>query len=231
MLKQILFILLSILVCSSIGSSSFQVASTFPICSSCVSNCQQLDADAINIIANGGLISTCAGLCGYFAGDEKQVCTAACNNIGLDPFIQIITDEQVADPIYFCQSVRLCPTNSGTTGSATVDVATTPSSGPLGTTFSVTATYTIISPFNIGQIAIKIIDPAVNFFGGDQLITNVVPGTYTYTYQFTAEPSEQEPFSSGLYKVVVSVCTGTCGLSSPGTLTLALEDTSFTINN
>ncbi len=80
-----------------------------------------------------------------------------------------------------------------------------------------------------GELVVVIVPPDAESFGSGSTIFTQAPGQYGGQLQFTATPSEQEPFDPGQYQVVGAVCEGTCGSNHPWSSTLTEKQTSFTI--
>merc|ERR1711916_408776 len=104
-----------------------------------------------------------------------------------------------------------------------------PQSGPVGTTFDMTYTFTVINQTGAGEIAFGVNPPSGFPFGGGQLETGIAPGTYDVKLQVQAQPNEMEPFSPGKYPTEVAVCNGICGATHPYTATLCEDQVTFTI--
>ena len=83
-----------------------------------------------------------------------------------------------------------------------VSFTVVPQSGPVGTTFDMTYTFTVINQTGAGEIAFGVNPPSGFPFGGGQLETGIAPGTYDVKLQVQAQPNEMEPFSPGKVRLL-----------------------------
>jgi len=199
-------------------------------CKICIDFMENAIDDLIEIIANIGIGATCENVCDKLKSKtEATVCDLLCEIVGIDAFIHII-DEVDPDPISICEDLTAC--GHSTNASANISsVSVSPNSGPQGTTFNIQAVYTVTSAIATGQVEVVVVPPDAFPFGGAELVIEQGPGTYGIQLSFQASPSENEPFTPGLYQAVVSVCEGTCGSPHHWSYTLAQSAQNFTITN
>ncbi len=133
------------------------------------------------------------------------------------------------DPIYICEKVNACP-HSTTAAANITQLSISPSSGPSGTQFTITIAYTVTNTIATGELVVVIVPPDAESFGSGNTIFTQAPGQYGGQMQFTATPSEQEPFDPGQYQLVAAVCEGSCGSSHPWSQTLSEKQTTFSIS-
>jgi len=153
-------------------------------CSSCVSFISQAIDQLLNIILNGGVIGSCAQLCGYLDNSlEEQVCNVLCDIVGIEAFIKLLSAAD-PDPIYICEELdQLCPINDKASANIT-SLAVSPASGPAGTTFSISALYTVKNPIGTGQFVLACLPPNGDGdpFGDANLLVEVPAGTYSVNH-------------------------------------------------
>ncbi|EFA81599.1 component of the counting factor complex [Heterostelium album PN500] len=189
-------------------------AVTLDLCPTCVDFMDESIQELINIIMNAGVLGSCSDLCSKLSkSDEQVVCDLLCDYVGIEEFIKIIQDAD-PDPVYICEQIKVCPVRDSGNANIT-SVIVDPPAGPVGTQFTITVTFQVLSQLGTGQIAINVIDPFGNSFGGGDLLVNTEPNTYNANFQFQAQPSESEPFQPGNYTVQAAVCEGTCGSPHP----------------
>jgi len=180
-------------------------------------------------IANGGVIDSCNALCSQLnSSTEATICDLVCSAVGIEAFVDLI-DAIDPDPIYICEECDLCPINDYVKGNF-ISASVTPTSGRQGAKFTISATFQLLNTTGTGEIVIEITPPDGSFpidFGG--LLIAQPPGTYTERASFEADPDDDEPFSSGDYKVGIYICEGSCGSSHPHSYIITQGSTSFTI--
>uniref|UniRef100_A0A6B2LHD7 Saposin B-type domain-containing protein n=1 Tax=Arcella intermedia TaxID=1963864 RepID=A0A6B2LHD7_9EUKA len=197
-------------------------------CSLCVSFMDQAIGQLLDIIANGGVIGGCSELCSNFSDFESQICNLVCDAVGIEAFITLVEDAD-PDPIWICEETEICPINdyaAGTFKGASV----TPVKGSQGTTFTISATFTLLNTTGTGEVVIEVVPPDGSDpldFGG--LLISQPAGTYTERASFEADPDDNDPFAPGVYKVGIYVCEGSCGSTHTHSFIIAQGSTSFTI--
>ena len=205
------------------------------MCPFCVQTIGQIINQLLNIIINVGIVGTCGELCGLLPLQlEAVACNLLCDIVGIKEFINIIEKADL-DPIYFCELLdHQCPVHD-CSGSSCAQISGTnisPKSGPQGTEFSIEVSVTGLNQTSTGTIAVDIFPPAPGFpFGDAELVpTGFQPGqVYQVRLGLKAEPSEQEPFSPGTYKVQFAACEGECGSKHPHSEVYAVANDSFQI--
>jgi len=190
-------------------------------CEVCIGFMNQAISNLIDIIAQIGIGGGCAAVCGKLPSPwEQQICMVLCEIVGIEEFNNLVNDLD-PDPIWICMEIDVCPYNKYAAGKVT-SVKTSPSAGPMGTTFTVTAGYTITNTTGTGQIILAVIPPSEGEpFGWEGTIIGQAPGQYTISESFTANPSENEPFTPGPYQTLCEVCEGSCGSTHSGEFIIA----------
>jgi hypothetical protein len=201
---------------------------TLDLCPTCVQFTSNAIDELLNIIANVGIIGSCGALCSMLPNQiEATVCNLLCDIVGIDEFVKLVQKADL-DPIYFCELLKVCPIHDG--GSAAfLSINTVPPKGPQGTTFEISAAFQVYNQTGTGEIAISIFPPDGEPFGDAELNEGFAPGSYGIRFQLQANPSEQEPFSPGVYKYEIGLCNGECGSKHPHSAILAVGNGNFTI--
>jgi len=178
-------------------------------CNLCVSVMGEIINELLNIILNIGVIGSCAELCGFLPNKyEKDACDLICDYIGIEEFIKLVTDAD-PDPIWICEEGGICPHNNN--GSALADGAwVTPTSGPAGRSFDIYFNYTVTSYTSSGGPNVVVVPPAGLPLGGGEFNEGQPIGTYLVAFKLDTTPSEQEPFTPGVYQVEAALCAGDC---------------------
>lgn len=201
---------------------------TLDLCPTCVQFTGNAIDELLNIIANVGILGSCGALCTLLPNKiEATVCNLLCDIVGIEEFVKLVQKADL-DPIYFCELLKVCPIHDG--GAAhIIQLRTVPPSGPQGTTFSLEAAFQVTNQTGTGEIAIAISPPDGEPFGDAELTEGFAPGSYGIKFQLQAEPSEQEPFSPGVYKYEIALCYGECGSQHPHSAILDVKTANFTI--
>jgi hypothetical protein len=197
-------------------------------CNICVQIMGQIINELLNIILNIGVVGSCGELCHYLPNKyEADACDLICDYVGIEEFIKLIEYED-PDPIFFCDEAKICPVT--TNGSAYSNNAwVQPTSGPAGTKFMIGYNYTVTSKTSTGGPNVAVMPPSGMPFGGAEFDEGENPGTYIVTFQLDTTPSEQEPFSPGIYNVSVALCAGDCSGRHKWSGVYCDDATSFTI--
>jgi len=198
------------------------------LCPECVELMNGFINELLNAILNGGVIGSCDALCQVVPNPALSfVCQVVCDYVGITAFIDAIniTDP---DPIFICQEIDICSVVEN--GAVSITSAfSTPQSGSLGTTFTIGMNYKVINATGPGLLSIVILPPDSGFPMSDAEFTDgQTPGEYQISWQIEALPSENEPFSSGVYKVGLAVCAGDCSTVHRWGGIYAEASTSFT---
>jgi len=197
-------------------------------CSTCISFMVQAINQLLNIIANIGVLGSCAELCGYLPNKlEQAVCNVLCDVVGIEGFIDLV---EIADPdpVWLCMELDMC-TSRDSARAKILSVGVVPKSAPQGTTFNLIVKYQVLNLTGTGEVGFDVIDPSGFIFGDGILIENQTPGPYGYQMQLDTDPTEDEPFFPGRYNVTIAVCEGTCGSSHSHSFIMDTKDTFFTI--
>lgn len=198
-------------------------------CSACVSFINEALNDLIQIIAQVGIGGGCSKVCGLLPSSTlATICDIVCEIAGIEEFSKLI-QEADPDPIYICEVVNACP-HSTTAAANITQLSISPSSGPSGTQFTISLAYTVTNTIATGELVVVIVPPDAESFGSGNTIFTQAPGQYGGQLQFTATPSEQEPFDPGQYQVVAAVCEGSCGSVHKWSSTLSEKQTTFSIS-
>jgi len=180
-------------------------------CETCISFMDNAIEQLIDIIANVGIAGGCGAVCGLLPAQwEATICMLVCEIAGIQEFANLINDAD-PDPIWICMEIDVCPIQDYAKGSVT-SVTVSPSSGPVGATFTINGVYQITNATGTGQVVIEVIPPGQGFpFGWAGLLLNQGPGSYQVSQSFQAQPQQDEPFTPGTYQVIVAICEGSCG--------------------
>ena len=164
---------------------------------------------------------------------EQVACDLLCDIVGIKEFVAIIQKADL-DPIYFCELLaQQCPVHDCTGECAQIlGTSVSPKSGPAGTEFTIEVSVKGLNQTSTATIAVDIFPPAPGFpFGDAELVpTGFQPNqVYQVRLSLKAQPSEQEPFSPGTYKVQFAACEGECGSKHPHSDVYAVANDSFEI--
>jgi len=199
-------------------------------CELCIAFWNEALDNLIQIIENIGVGAGCSAICGALPQQwEQQICLLLCEIVGSEYFGELVNDID-PDPIWNCMELYACPSVSNVTGNIT-SITVTPKVGPVGNTFSVTATYKV-SATGTGQVVLYFVAPDDGFeFGFFQNIISLPAGSYTTTESFSSAPTEEAPFYDGTYTVFAEVCEGTCGGTHSYEYNVAIDATLFNMVN
>eukprot|EP00762_Andalucia_godoyi_P000514 ANDGO_05370.mRNA.1 Countin-1 len=200
------------------------------LCPLCVQFADQALNQLLNIILNAGVIGGCSDLCSKLPNKvEATACNLLCDVVGIEVFIKAIQKADL-DPIWYCEILKTCPVHDCEGPCAKIEnVAIQPPSGPAGTTFDITMTFTVFNQTGTGEIVIDVESPDGPGFGDGSLNEGFAPGNYGVKFQLQAQPSEDEPFSPGTYKVDLAICEGQCGSKHPHSAVYDVKSSSFQI--
>jgi len=197
-------------------------------CKVCVSFMNNAIEDLIEIIGNAGIGATCQLVCSKLDKPiEQDICGILCEIVGIDAFIHII-DAVDPDPIAICEELTVCE-HSTTAKASITSLTISPNSGPQGTTFQISLVYAVQNTIATGQAEVVIVPPNAFPFGGAENVYEQGVGNYGIRMSFQATPSENEPFTPGLYQCVAAVCEGSCGSPHKWSYTLSQSSKNFTI--
>merc|ERR1712118_396754 len=88
---------------------------------------------------------------------------------------------------------------------------------PQGTKFAIELTFTVLNQTGTGEIVVDILPPDGMPLGDGTLNEGLAPGQYSGKFTLDTQPTEQEDFEPGLYKVDIAICEGECGAPYPHT--------------
>ncbi|KAK5577835.1 hypothetical protein RB653_002783 [Dictyostelium firmibasis] len=220
--KIISLFLIAILLISTVFSSSTKE------CELCTNLMFDSLNELIEIAINGGVIGSCAELCNKLGiAPLCMVCGIACDAVGINVFMDLL-DDAFPDPLYICESVKMCEYNDNATSSIS-DLQINPMSGNVGDTFKIGVSYNVTNTIATGEISWNVIDPKGFQFGEFEVIIDQTPSTYSAVFNFQATPSEQEEFPSGEYQLQMQICEGSCGSPHAHSYILSTQYLNFTI--
>jgi len=213
-------------------------------CSVCVTFMDQALDDLLQLILNGGVLGSCAALCGLLPNQlEAEVCNLLCDVVGVEAFVRLIKDADL-DPIWMCEELTLCERTTctkdcvaikqlspgGSTtfpGGAQVNWTVSFGIGSTGVGASTLAvTVTALSPNKDGNYLSTteeafLPQPTVGFF---QTMVPTVLGDDNGNNGIT-------PWPSGRYNSTATYCAGLCGShhAGSGTVLAFLQGPTITI--
>lgn len=202
------------------------------LCKPCVNLVGNSINQILNVILKGGIVGGCKEICVKAFPDnkhEEQICNMLCEAVGVYSFINLVQKYSgYLDPIYFCETLSVCPVHDG--GVANLDsITVTPLSGPIGTTFEIQVLFSVLNQTSTGELSLTIAPPHSNSFSDVMIDTGFTPGKYGVKFNLKASPTETEPFESGNYIVTILGCDGHCGSKLPHTSMLFEGKTNFSI--
>lgn len=85
-------------------------------CPKCVDTFDELIYFVIDGTIEVGIFTACNDLCDYVTQKSTNpylpaICSVACDAVGVNEFIKLATEVDL-DPIYFCESLQLCPSKN-----------------------------------------------------------------------------------------------------------------------
>lgn len=211
--------------------NSFLKPKEFYGCEICIAFWTQALNNLIQIIGDIGVGGGCSAICGELPQEwEQEACFLFCQIVGSEYFGELVNDID-PDPIWNCMELYACPSAANATGNIT-SIKVSPTVGPLGTTFSVTATYKLFSTIGTGQVLFFFVAPQGGFeFYFSNNIIGQLAGTYASAESFDSTPTEEAPFYDGTYTVFAEICEGTCGGTHSGEYQIALGAALFNMVN
>jgi len=199
------------------------------LCPTCVSFMDNAIEQLVEIIANGGVIGTCGDLCGALPNQiEAVVCDLICDYVGITVLIDALDDVDPS-PIYICQVIDLCNyTNDGEANITSTFV--NPKVAKQGQTVEMGFQYVVTKQTSVGGLVVSINPPDALPFGDDEFTEGQAPGKYQISWTLQLVPSENEPFSPGLYQIQFAICAGDCSTVHPHSGIYDFVITNFTIS-
>ena len=130
-----------------------------------------------------------------------------------------------------CELTNICP-HSDTPGVANIaKMATSPPSGPRGTTFDIAVGFHVTNKTNTGEIFVGIDCPAGMPIQSGNVNEGFAPGDYSVGFKLdTTQANEDDPFMPGTYNVTVALCEGSCGSDHEWADVLDQQHSSFIIS-
>jgi len=197
-------------------------------CKACVGFMEEFVNILLNAILNGE-ISSCAELCSKINNNlDVVICNVLCDYVGIKEFIAII-DHADPDPIYYCEELSSCTHTDG--GAVTINAtASTPTSGPVGTTFQIGIIYIVANTTSTGLLVIDVYPPGNGMPISDgELVEGQAPGVYKISWSLDTSPNSGNDYIPGSYVAVLGVCAGDCTNSHPWGGVYATANITFTI--
>lgn len=208
------------------------------LCPLCVQVMGQSISQLLNIILNGGVVGTCAKLCGKLDKHGQLVvvgCNLVCDVVGIKVFISLVKKADL-NPVWLCQQVKLCPVRDCTLpecarfGSTDVQ----PASGRKGTTFSVMSEFEVLGETGTGEFLFQVLPVGAPLMTLSQLVPDGFQrGVYNVKVDVPIKDQRggDHPivFLPGVYQGAIAVCQGICGSRRPHTRLLAQTRFNFTV--
>lgn len=132
------------------------------------------------------------------------------------------------DPIYICEEIGVCPIADSATGKI-LGVSVNPATGRQGGTFVISIQWQVYNTTGTGELAFEVVPPEGEPLGDAVLLVKEKPNVYSAQFQFQANPSQEQPFAPGLYRVISELCEGTCGSIHPHSYVMGKGEGSFHI--
>eukprot|EP01116_Phalansterium_solitarium_P003759 TRINITY_DN14580_c0_g1_i1.p1 TRINITY_DN14580_c0_g1~~TRINITY_DN14580_c0_g1_i1.p1 ORF type:complete len:257 (+),score=103.52 TRINITY_DN14580_c0_g1_i1:140-910(+) len=180
-------------------------------CPSCINLMIQFLDTFFDAIGNGGIIGGCEQLCGYVPLEsEWAVCSAICMYVGIEEMVKFInvTDP---DPVYMCEAINICPV-SDTAAARINSVVVDPTTGPLGTTFYINMSFSIINETGTGYMQMWAVPPKTPYddgLGEEAFLIEVPPGDYKVSFSLPTSDTQVD-WLLGTYNCSVWLCEGYC---------------------
>jgi len=179
----------------------------------------------VKIVAGMGAIESCAAICNYLNDTEQAAtCFGLCTLIGFEQFWHIFERANI-DPIWACQLTTACPVVQSPAGKISSTVIH-PASGPAGTTFNFTISFTVSNDTGVGELAYVVYFPS----GQSKIVSatyfeDYQPGDYTVVLSFPTNTT----YPDGSYLVIIEFCAGVCYSSSPNAVLLSATESTLTM--
>lgn len=86
---------------------------TLDWCPQCINTFDDLVQVVLDVILQYGVLDTCGHLCDIVeektgSGVLGMLCSLGCDFVGLEEFVKLMEKTDI-DPIYYCESLKLCP--------------------------------------------------------------------------------------------------------------------------
>lgn len=180
-------------------------------CPTCINFMIQALDSFVDAIGNGGVIGGCEKLCGYLPKEiEFGICSAICIYAGVEELVKVInvTDP---DPVYVCEAINICP-ETDTAAARINSVVVDPTTGPLGTTFYINMSFTIINATGTGVLQMWAVPPNTPYddgLGESGFLIEVPPGDYKVSFELPTSDKSVD-WLLGTYNCSVWLCEGYC---------------------
>jgi len=180
----------------------------------------------VDAIAGGTIFTSCSSLCNKVFNDSytSDLCETLCDVVGIGAFWQVFERGDI-DPIYICQLLDICEiVIGGAAKIVTVDV--TPPEQVAGKSVEFEVHFRVLNLTGPGQIAYVVYPPTGMTIVGATTNEGYAVGTYVSDLQFPTNKTSP----TGPWTVVILICSGMCGGSSPYTKTLDTYVTGFQLD-
>ncbi|CAF2045091.1 unnamed protein product [Rotaria magnacalcarata] len=224
-----------------VTSSLKQESNGIDWCPQCVNTFDQLIYYVLDGILELGIINTCDDICNYVTEKSGSpvlyaICAVGCDALGINEFIKIAKEVDL-DPIYFCESLKVCPIfDSGDAKFKSFVIL--PARAPVYSTFVIDFAYESMNGTGTGQLVV-----GIQTIDGVELSTTLLiepqkPGRYAERISVDASPDPDcdpaaqqcEEWFPGVYNVTVMVCNGECGSHHPHSQIYDMVKGSFQID-
>jgi hypothetical protein len=199
-------------------------------CKICIDFMNEAVQYLIEIIANGGVIGGCQGLCNAALGNRSEilavVCDLLCTVVGIEEFEKLLSDAD-PDPVWLCEEVKACDYNDNDAANIT-GLSVQPQQGRTGTKFDFMISYDLTTWTGIGSVGVVVFGPGAVADGGG-LLMYPNPGSYSGSFSLDTKPDQYNTWSPGSYEFQVAVCEGDCGCIHDHNKVLTMQSLNFTI--
>ncbi|CAF1184847.1 unnamed protein product [Rotaria sp. Silwood1] len=223
------------------SSPSKQENNANDFCRDCVDTFDTLIYLILDGIIEVGIINTCDDVCDYVTAKSGSpvlyaICAVDCDALGINEFIKIAKEVDL-DPIYFCESLKICPINDN--GDAKFkSFSILPSHAPVYSTFVIDFTYESVNGTGSGQLLVNIQTIDYVEILSTFLIESLKPGRYAERITVDASPDptcdpsieECEQWYPGVYNVTIMIYNGECGSHHPHSQVYDMVKGSFRID-
>eukprot|EP01116_Phalansterium_solitarium_P004878 TRINITY_DN1607_c0_g1_i1.p1 TRINITY_DN1607_c0_g1~~TRINITY_DN1607_c0_g1_i1.p1 ORF type:complete len:258 (-),score=99.52 TRINITY_DN1607_c0_g1_i1:4-777(-) len=162
-------------------------------------------------IGNVGILGGCEKVCGYLPKESEWVaCTAICMYAGIDELARVLNTTD-PDPVYVCEEINICPV-SDTAAAKITDVVVDPTTAPMGTTFYVNMSFSIVNATGTGLVMLWAVPPETPFEDGLSEYAYLIetpPGDYKVAFNLPTSEKGVD-WLYGVYNCSVYLCEGYC---------------------
>ena len=182
-------------------------------CDECLTFASEALSALLQIILDGGVMGTCSALCSYVP-EFEQICDIACDILGIEAFIKLITYLDVTDFIRFCELVKLCPIHDG--DAEIISLTFTGDSFDSCDTVLGEAMFRVYNETGPDEMMFEIDGADWNMPASTgNVVASIPPGMYNIELSLDTSqgggPDGDECWESGDYTVEFQLCQGECG--------------------